>query len=152
MKRFLLLLCVVAAVGALAQSGMNPLHKLAWLAGDWRLQSGSTIIEERWTGGEGGMMVGLSRTIRNGSTASFEFLRIESRDGGVFYVAQPNGGAPTEFRLISSTDTELVFENLQHDFPQRIRYRRTQAGLTARIENAAGTKHEDFAYTNATCR
>jgi hypothetical protein len=38
-----------------------------------------------------------------------------------------------------------VFENLGHDFPQRVIYRKGADGkLTARIEDAAGRKFEQW--------
>ena len=95
-------------------------------------------------------MLGVSRTIKNGKMVEFEFLRIEQRDDGVFYIAQPQGMPPTEFRLISSTANEWVFANPQHDFPQRIRYRRNPDGsVTARVEDESGKKGSNFQYTRA---
>ena len=95
-------------------------------------------------------MLGLGRTLAKGKTVKFEFLRIEQRTDGLVYVAQPGGQLPTEFRLANSEGDEWVFENLQHDFPKRIRYRRTGAdSLTARVEDESGAKHVDFLYRRA---
>jgi hypothetical protein len=41
---------------------------------------------------------------------------------GIFYIAQPQGNPPTEFRLTESLGNRVVFENKAHDFPQRIVY------------------------------
>ena len=79
-------------------------------------------------------MLGLNRVIRPGKRAFFEFLRIEERDGEIAYVAQPGGGASTSFRLVSVEGTTAVFENPDHDFPQRIIYRLDDGKLCARIE------------------
>jgi hypothetical protein len=95
-----------------------------WLAGHWVLDE-DRYVEEVWLAPRDGLMLGMSRTTGGGKKPFFEFVRIEKRDAGIFYVAQPGGRTPpTEFRLVSSSATELVFENPLHDFPQRVRYRR----------------------------
>ena len=124
------------------------LNKLAWLAGKWHIEDHGRVIDEQWTTPSGGMMLGVSRTVRDGKTLSFEFLRIVERPDGFFYIAQPEGRPPTEFRLASTEANEWVFENPEHPFPRRIRYKRvSDDSLLARIEDASGTKHLDFAYS-----
>jgi hypothetical protein len=72
----------------------------------------------------GRSMLGMSRTVRGGTTVAFEFLRIiEDEDGKVILVASPSGQQSTTFALASQTDNEAVFENPEHDFPQRVIYR-----------------------------
>ena len=69
------------------------------------------------------------------------FPRIEQRDGALYYVAQPRGGAATEFRAIDIAEDAITFENSTHDFPQRIVYeRRGTDVLAARIEGSIGGK------------
>jgi len=115
------------------------LEGLGFLAGVWRGSSGDALIEERWTDAEGGMMLGVSRTIVSGKTVAFEFLRIETRDDGVFYVAQPGGRPGTDFRLTKTSSEGAVFENPEHDHPKVIRYRRNPDGtLTAEVEGDEG--------------
>jgi hypothetical protein len=49
----------------------------------------------------------------------------EERNGSIFYipaVKDQNQGLPVKFRLTSSSDSELKFENPDHDFPQVIHY------------------------------
>ena len=75
------------------------LEQLAWLPGEWGGVKGRASIEERWTPAAGGAMLAVSRTIANDRLVAFEFLRIVERDGGLVYIAQPNGRPPTEFVL-----------------------------------------------------
>jgi hypothetical protein len=58
------------------------------------------------------------------------------RDDGVHYLASPMGRTPaTVFHLVVCEDRKAVFENPEHDFPQRIIYWQPEAGiLCARIE------------------
>ncbi len=137
-------------ISAYAAEATAAINDLGWLSGAWKMEANGRLIEEHWTTPAGGAMLGVSRTIKGGKMVEFEFLRIEQRDGTLAYVAQPQGRAPTEFRLESSTPNDVVFANLKHDFPQRIRYRRNADGsVTARIEDASGKKGMDFNYVRS---
>jgi hypothetical protein len=116
------------------------LHDLAWLAGDWQFTAGTRCIEEHWTRPSSNMLVGTSRTIEGDRTVAFEFIRIEARADGVYYVAQPGGRPPVDFKLASDLGPELVFVNPGHaDHLRRIVYRRQgDTGVTARIEGEDG--------------
>ena len=62
---------------------------------------------------------------------------METTEGGsLVYLASPKGRQPpTPFALKSVTADGVVFENTEHDFPQRIIYQRgPEGGLTMRIE------------------
>jgi Domain of unknown function (DUF6265) len=126
------------------------LHDIAWLAGDWQITSSNQCVEEQWTAPSSNMLVGMSRTVAAGRTTSFEFMRIEARADGIFYVAQPAGRPPVDFKLDSESPTELVFVNPGHaDHLKKVIYRREADGrLTARIEgeNNGKTFAEDYPY------
>jgi len=129
------------------------LYDIAWLAGDWQLTSGARCVEEHWTAPSANMLVGTSRTVEAGRTVDFEFLRIEARADGVFYVAQPGGRPPVEFKLASEPGPELAFVNPGHaDHLKRIVYRRQgDAGVNARIEGEDGGRPfaVDYPYRRA---
>lgn len=113
---------------------------LTWLAGAWvgKRSSGSSI-EERWSPPLGGAMLAVSRSVNtSGKMNAFEYLRIVERDGGLVYIAQPGGGAKTEFVLTElSTEngsSRAVFDNPRHDYPKRIVYELSAEGqLSATI-------------------
>ncbi len=122
-------------------------EKLAWIAGNWTGKMGRAQIEENWMPPLGGAMLGVSRTISNTAAGprmvAFEFLRIVQKEGETFYVAQPNGRPPTEFKLTSATDTKAVFENPTHDHPKIITYEKDANGdLLATIEGDEGGRHK----------
>ena len=126
------------------------LADLAWLAGDWQTAPGGRRqIEEHWTSVAGGTMMGMSRTVAGEKTVEFEYLRIEQRADGIYYVAHPKARCPaTDFKLTKSSATEAVFENPQHDFPKRIIYRKTGAdSLTASIDGGEGSRAMTFSFT-----
>jgi len=141
-----LFLAVVASAFA-AMS--NDLEGLRFMEGDWRGESGKARIEEHWIEAAGGIMLGVSRTIVSGKTVAFEFLRIEAREDGVFYVAQPNGRPGTDFKLTKVSAGEAVFENPQHDHPKLIRYRLGDDTLVAEVEGNEGKQEFRFRKSSA---
>ncbi len=89
----------------------------------------------------GGTLIGMSRTVRGGKTTGFEFVRIVTTDAGIEYIARPSSNqGETAFKLVKSSRSEIVFENLSHDFPQRIIYRGQPEGIFARIEGMQNGK------------
>lgn len=140
---------------ALPTPAAATINDMAWLAGAWvgtRGTDGAISIEERWSPPLGGAMLAVSRTVARGSMRGFEFLRMVERDGGLVYIAQPNGAPPTEFVLTELAITEsgthrAVFENPRHDSPQRIIYElSTEGRLTASIGNTNGGRPRAFEY------
>jgi len=120
------------------QTGRASISQIAWLAGVWVGGAGPDTFEERWTPPSGGAMLGVSRTVKGDRMVAFEFLRIIERDGGLVYVAQPNGRPPTEFTLRELDAESATFENPAHDFPKTIRYgKRADGTLEARISDGA---------------
>jgi len=118
-----------------------------WLTGAWVGVRGSSSIEERWSPPLGGAMLGVSRTVKDGSMVAFEYLRIVERGGGLVYVAQPGGNPATEFVLTDLSATRAVFENPRHDSPQRIVYELSDEGaLTASIGFAKGGRPQRFEF------
>jgi hypothetical protein len=114
--------------------------QLAWLAGTWSGVNGPSTTEERWTPGASGAMLGLGRSLRGAAQASFEFLCIAEREGGLVYTAWPNARpAPTYFVLTAISDDSATFENPSHDYPQLVRYtRRADGALETTISLSTG--------------
>jgi hypothetical protein len=122
---------------------------LSWMTGCWAFQSGPVTIEEQWNKPVGGQMMGLSRTIKQ------DQVRLEQRAADVYYTPRLGTKAsPVAFKLIQQTPSEVVFENPQHDFPQRILYRKAPDGLFARIEGTdkGKARSEDFPFRTVPCR
>ncbi len=145
---------LLAPAALRSQSANAPLQELRWLTGCWELRTPTRVTQESWGSPAGGLMLGTSRTLVRDVAREFEFLRIETRAGVVTYVAQPGGGPATAFAATSVTDTSAVFDNPQHDFPQRILYRRVGAdSLVARIEGPQGgqTRGIDFPMRRIGC-
>lgn len=104
--------------------GMSPqLAGLTWLAGRWLEGSADHGTQETWTQTPDGRLTGAGVVFREGSPLFTEQLHIELHEGGLDYVALPQGAEqPTRFRLVEQSPTRLVFENPEHDWPTRIVY------------------------------
>jgi len=121
---------------------------VAWMAGTWITTEATRTVEEHWTPPAGGAMLAVSRTIAGGRLAEFEFLRMVERDGGLVYVAQPNGRPPTDFAMTRIDAASVTFENPEHDFPKTIRYeKRTDGALVASIAGRRGERARSWTFT-----
>lgn len=106
---------------------------LGWIGGHWCGGDGNARIDEVWLPAHGGRLHGVSRMTKGEAVASFEFLRIEAVDGVPIYFAQPGGRTATAFKRTEGGADWVRFENPDHDFPQRIEYRRNGDRLHAEI-------------------
>lgn len=139
---------------AMAQPPASRVDALAWMAGCWRLQTASRVVDEQWMAPAGGGMLGMSRTVSGGRIAEYEFVQIRGEAGQLVYIAQPSSQAQARFTATTVGARDVTFENLQHDFPQRIIYRRTgDGGLHARIEGVRNGQRRgvDFPYLSVPC-
>jgi hypothetical protein len=129
-----------AAMLLLAASDERPsVEGLAWMSGHWTSASGERWTEEYWLAPRGGLMLGLSRAGSGASLGDWEHLRLEAgADGVPVYWASPRGAPAVGFRLVRSDASSAMFENPQHDYPQRVVYRRSGATMTTTISAIDG--------------
>ena len=105
------------------------------LSGCWESVDGDRRVTEAWFNPAPNRMIGISETRQAGASVAWEFLRIEREGDSLVFRAIPSGQPPAEFPLRSHENGEYVFENLQHDFPQRVVYPLPSGDeLQARIE------------------
>ena len=131
------------------QQAQFDVASLSWLSGCWEgnYANGRTVSEQ-WMKPLGNVMMGMSRTVKNGKTIAFENVRLEQADdGSISYIANPSGQQEARFRLVELGGTKAVFENLQHDYPQRIIYELVSPdSLSARIEGTIDGKMKDSGF------
>ena len=128
---------------------------LGWFAGCWAMDDGKENTQENWMKPAGQSMIGMSRTVAGGKTVFTEYVQIREINGQLAYIVSLGLNAkPTVFKLVKSSENEVVFENPEHDFPQRIIYRRESSdALFARIEGQEKgvSKSVDFPYKRVKC-
>ena len=106
------------------------LQQLDFMSGAWGTDG---IIVEYWLPPAAGRMIGIHHATEGEKASFFEYLRIEAREDGIVYVASPMGSGTTDFRLTEVSDSRAVFENPEHDFPQKIIYTVTGSRLEAEV-------------------
>jgi hypothetical protein len=130
------------------------IDKVGWLQGCWQLISGERVVEEQWMAPRAKSMLGMGRTIRGDTLVEYESVLIKEQDGRLAYQAHPSGQPSATFLATAATDSQVVFENPTHDFPQRVGYRRDGAdGLVAWIDGVreGKTRKVEFPYRRTAC-
>ena len=83
----LALLFVAATAGAQTPSvADDPLAPLAWLDGCWRGEVNQREFREHWMPLRGGLLLGVGQTVMGGKSQGYEYLRIEIRPDGIYYL------------------------------------------------------------------
>ncbi|GAB2860162.1 DUF6265 family protein [Pseudoduganella ginsengisoli] len=151
MRAMIAVVSMVACGAAMAQDVTA--DKLGWMSGCWAAAGGEAGSGEQWMAPAGGTLMGMSRTVKNGKTVGWEALHIRDVDGKLAYVAKPHNQPEAAFKLASLEGQHVVFENPQHDFPQRIIYKRDGDQLHARIEGTMKGKAKgiDFPLQKTAC-
>jgi hypothetical protein len=128
------LIVVLIAPGALVFASGTPqsqapgLDAFAWLEGEWERTTSRGLSVERWTRLADGSLTGESVTLptEGGDEVHGEALQLAAMGDAIFYIARPRQNEyPTGFKLVELTAQRAVFDNPNHDFPQRITYSRT---------------------------
>ena len=137
MRRLWPALFLALPVFAAAEDACTDLEQAAFLLGTWQSETQGTRFMERWRRDEGGGFRGSAEAIRDGERFQQEAMTLRVVAGTLVYAADPSlDGNFVEFRGVRCTPGEAVFENPEHDFPQRLHYRLDDSGiLTARVSD-----------------
>jgi Domain of unknown function (DUF6265) len=124
----------------------SDIKKAGWLIGSWQNVSENEISAEIWEKKNDSTFSAKSYVIVKNDTVFSESIRIEQRGNSLFYiptVKEQNQGHAVEFVLVSSNEDQLVFENLKHDFPQKISYNKiTNDSILAEISGIVEGKNK----------
>lgn len=119
----------------------------AWMAGYWLSCEGGRQTAEVWIDGGGeALLVGVNLSGAAPGQA-FEFMRMTEVGGRLAFIAMPNAAPETVFPLKNMEGARAIFENLAHDFPQRVIYERAGEALKARIEGAVDGEQQSMDWT-----
>jgi hypothetical protein len=138
---------------ALAAGTTATIEQVAWMQGCWQMDAGPRVVEEQWMAPRGGVMLGMGRTVRDGKLVEYESVLLREQDGTLAYEAHPSGQPSAVFMSSTIGVSTVVFENLGHDFPQRVGYKRDGDSLLAWIEGTVNGKSRrvDFPYRRVPC-
>jgi len=137
-----------------SQSSVPPLSAISFMSGCWTgPSSNGAVIEERYTDATENLVIGMTRYVRGGRVVDFEFTTIERTDSAFVMRPHPKGVKSDAFPLKTLEANKAVWENLGHDFPQRIIYRKgDDSSLVARIEGTTprGERHLEWVMRRCT--
>ncbi|WP_294824393.1 DUF6265 family protein [uncultured Flavobacterium sp.] len=103
------------------------LEKANWLIGDWGNATPEGILSEGWKKENDSVYKGQSFFVIGKDTVFAEYIDLAETNGKLVYtvsVKGQNDEAPVPFEMTSSSDSQMVFENPEHDFPSMITYNR----------------------------
>lgn len=113
------------------------IEKASWLIGEWGNTSKEGILTETWTKENDSTFLGKTYFITGKDTAFTESIQLMQKEDQLLYiptVSDQNEGKPVSFILTTSSENQLVFENKEHDFPQKITYNKiTNDSIVAEI-------------------
>ncbi len=92
-----------------------------WILGKWQINESNSF--EEWEKVDDDLYRGKGYQVRKNDTLITETINIVRRGKYLFFipsVTDQNDGKPVEFKLLSKKKGKFVFENKEHDFPQRI--------------------------------
>lgn len=134
--RFRLVLLLLLPCAAIAEDTKPSIAQLSWLTGCWQSEGTTRVVREQWMPPAADLMLGMSRIVVRDRAVEFEFMQIRQLESGeIVFTAKPSGQPEATFKLVKAETAEVIFENPQHDFPQRVIYRAEGTDtLTGRIE------------------
>jgi hypothetical protein len=103
----------------------NKIAKISWLIGEWHNNSPDGHLTETWVQQSDSIFAGKSFFIVGNDTVFSEAITIAQEGEELLYIPlikTQNNGLPVKFKLTIASNKQLVFENPEHDFPQKITY------------------------------
>ncbi|TRW27418.1 hypothetical protein FMM05_01915 [Flavobacterium zepuense] len=112
----------------------------SWLIGNWgnTLPDGSFI--EKWTKESDSVYKAESYFIANNDTLFSEYVTLGKINDTLAYtvtVPDQNNEKPVSFKLTSMSGDKMVFENPQHDYPNKIEYTKINADSIVAVISGA---------------
>jgi hypothetical protein len=136
---------LISSAPALAFSDAPPMPE--WMTGAWEHADEQGWADEYWTPLRGDLMLGSARSGTGEKLDFWEQMRIQKEDDGavVLWVVSA-GQKPVRFEATVSAENSIVFENPEHDYPQRIYYWREGKELKAEISLLDGSTVVRFSF------
>ena len=122
----LLTVLLFANTTLIAQS--KGIEQFGWMLGSWKGETGEGVLYESWVRRDENTMLGEGYYIVNADTVLTELLRIQKVGNYWTFIPIINNNQPALFTLIESGNNNWVFENKEHDFPQRVVYSQRKGG------------------------
>lgn len=141
---FLIVSCKKEAKGEtiiFRQKNYSQLEKANWFLGRWKNNSPEGNLSESWKKINDSTFFGESYFVIKKDTVFVETIQLEERNSKLSYIVtvpNQNDEKPVSFELTRSNTAQMVFENPNHDFPDKIIY--NQVGNDSLLAEISGMK------------
>lgn len=101
------------------------LNDMNWLEGLWKKTDSTGTFFEKWIRGADGNYTGINMKLRNGDTAKSEKMMITKLDTNIYFIITipgMNNDRPIYYSLIYPDPENLIFQNKNFTFPEKIYY------------------------------
>lgn len=148
MRKFLAAIIIMSSLLPAAAFAFSDATEMpGWMTGAWGHEDKEGWADEYWTPPRGDMMIGASRSGTGETLEFWEQMRIHKEDDGAVVLWAVSGDQkPVRFVATASSENAIVFENADHDYPQRIHYWREDNELKAEISLIDGSKPGQFRF------
>lgn len=134
------LICGLLFFSSSSYANCNSLSSLNWLLGNWESVSASRVTTESWWRVSDDSFEGSGQSFNGQALASSESLRLVTMSDAVFYLAKvAQNTLPVAFKLTQCGNENAIFENQNHDFPQRFEYTKVNENeMTINVSDMQG--------------
>lgn len=157
--KFLLVLSLIIVIASCNNKKVkNKLQSMEWLLGSWQMNTDKGMLYEEWVKENDSLFSGKSFMAINADTIILEYINLQLANNDLFYipiVLNQNGEKPVLFKLTDKRENKYVFENKQHDYPQKIVYNQiSKDSFNAWVEGNKEGKYikKDFKMTRSKIR
>lgn len=120
------------------------LEEAKWLIGSWGNSTKEGDLTESWNQLNDSTLSGKTTFISGKDTLFTETIEIIQVNDSLLYntkVSNQNEGKKVSFKVSTLTESQIVFENPKHDFPQKITYIKISSdSLVAKISGKKNGK------------
>ena len=143
---------IIALIGNIDLAKSQTFNDLIWLLGSWRMEQDGVEFAEIWTKNDSTNFSGKGIGVSGSDTIFYEEIQLQFKEGEICYNVKSRGQNDNEtvsFKLVNHGINTFVFENINHDFPSLIIYKRKdESHMEAWIEGRQNgvIKSESFEF------
>lgn len=144
MKNILFILMLLAISPLTFSQADNTLMEedFSWLTGSWERVNDNpkNKTTEFWEKISSQEWKGLGLTVQDTDTVFMEHMKISKREDDLYLnVSTPGNSEPIDFKITKHDKSSFIAENPAHDFPNKISYELTTAGIKATVSGSGKT-------------
>jgi hypothetical protein len=144
------LVCLVSCQDK-SSNKFEKLQKMDWLTGTWEQKLPDGTVTEIWIKENDSTFSGKSYFVKEKDTIHLETIVLSQKNENLLYiptVAGQNNDEPVTFKSTLEAENTFTFENPQHDYPQKIVYKKiSNDRLIATISGKQQGKQTQESYT-----